>query len=125
MNKKTILIASNDDVVTDCITDILDEDKFLAIYSDHASKVLLKVLDIKLDLLILDTDLSGMSGLEILPIIKKVRPNVPLIILSSDNSFETGQKIAKFGILLYLLKPIDTNKLECFLNFVKRNANPM
>ncbi|MFQ5865869.1 MAG: response regulator [bacterium] len=122
MNKKTVLIASDDIAVTDCINDILDEDNFFPIYSNRASQVLLKLIDIKLDLLILDIDLSGMSGLEIIPIIRKVRPNVPLIVLSSDNSFETGQEVASFGIWLYLLKPIDKDKLECFLNFLQMKS---
>ncbi len=117
MQKKTILIASEDDSVTDCIIEKLDEQRFHSIYLNRANEVLLKVLEVKLDLVILDIDLSGMSGLELLPIIKKVRPKLPLIVISSDNSFETGQKVAKFGIGLYMLKPVEIERLENYLNY--------
>lgn len=123
MIKKTILVASEDDSVTDCITAVLDEDEFSPIYVDRASEVLLEVLDVKLDLLILDIDLSGMSGLDFIRIIKKMRPKLPLIVISSDNSFETGKEVAKLGIELYLLKPIETDKLENFMNHVKIKSN--
>ncbi|NIT59132.1 MAG: response regulator [Aliifodinibius sp.] len=122
MNKGTILVATDDLKLSECIADIIDEDQFCPIYLNRASEVLLRILDLRLDLLILDIDLSGMSGLEIIPIIKKIRPSVPLIVVSSDNTFETGQKVAKYGIWSFLLKPIDTDKLECFLNFVKPKA---
>ena len=123
MNKNIVLIASDDARVTESIADAIDEEQFFPIYSNRASEVLLKILDFNLDLLILDIDLSGMSGLEIIPIIKKIRPNVPVIVVSSDNSFETGKKVAKFGVWLFLLKPIDIDKLECFLNHVKMRSN--
>ncbi len=118
MRKKTILIASDDAAVNQCLVELLDEDQFIPIYSNRASEALLKVLDVEVDLLVLDIDISGKSGLEIIPIIKKVRPNIPVIVVSSDNSYETGKQLAKFGIWLFLLKPIKKDKLEYFLNFV-------
>ena len=81
--------------------------------------MLLNILDVDLDLLIIDTELSGISGMETMPIIKKLRPNVPIIFVSSDISFEIGQQIAEFGIWSNLNKPIETDKLECFLSYVQ------
>lgn len=123
MNSKTVLIASNDQMLADSIVEILDENRFFSIYSEHATDVILKVLEVSLDLIILDIELSGISGLEILPIIKKVRPKVPLVVVSSDNSFKLGQEIAKLGIWLFLLKPIEIDKLKSFLNFVQMKSS--
>lgn len=122
MDCKTILIASNDRLLSDSIAEVLDEGQFFSIYSEHATDVILKVLEVRLDLIILDIDLSGISGLEILPIIKKVRPKIPLVVVSSDNSFKLGQEIAKWGIWLFLLKPIETEKLRSFLSFVQMKS---
>ncbi|MFQ5754217.1 MAG: response regulator [bacterium] len=119
MDKKKVLIASNDFEVTECAANTIDEERFHLIYSDQASQVLLTLLDTEIDLLIFDLDLSGMTGLELIPIIRKVRPNLPLIVISNDNSFETGREVAKHGVWLFLLKPIDQNKLESFLNYVQ------
>lgn len=122
-NQKKILIASEDHATIECVSNIVDEEQFFPIYLKRASDVLIKVLDEDLDLLILDTELSGMPGLEIMPIIKKLRPNIPIIIISSDNSFEIGQQIAEFGIWSSLNKPIELDKLECFLNFVQMQSS--
>ena len=121
--KKTILIASDDKTTTECIFDIIDKEQFNAICLRKASEVLLNILDVDLDLLIIDTELGGISGIEAMPIIKKLRPNVPIIIVSSDNSFEVGQQIAELGIWSNLNKPIETDKLECFLSYVQMQSS--
>lgn len=122
-SKKTILIASDDKTTTECILNVIDEDQFRTICLTKASEVLLNILDVDLDLLIIDTELSGIPGIEVMPIIKKLRPNVPIIIVSSDNSFEIGQQIAKLGIWSNLNKPIETDKLECFLSYVQMQSS--
>lgn len=122
-SKKTILIASDDKTTTECILNIIDKEQFNAICLRKASEVLLNILDVDLDLLIIDTELSGISGIEAMPIIKKLRPNVPIIIVSSDNSFEVGQQIAELGIWSSLNKPIETDKLECFLSYVQMQSS--
>ena len=122
-SKKTILIASDDKTTTECILNIIDKEQFNAICLRKASEVLLSILDVDLDLLIIDTELSGISGIEAMPIIKKLRPNVPIIIVSSDNSFEVGQQIAELGIWSNLNKPIETDKLECFLSYVQMQSS--
>ncbi len=122
-SKKTILIASDDKTTTECIFNIIDKEQFNAICLRKASEVLLNILDVDLDLLIIDTELSGISGIEAMPIIKKLRPNVPIIIVSSDNSFEAGQQIAELGIWSNLNKPIETDKLECFLSYVQMQSS--
>ncbi len=122
-SKKTILIASDDKTTTECILNIIDKEQFNAICLRKASEVLLSILDVDLDLLTIDTELSGISGIEAMPIIKKLRPNVPIIIVSSDNSFEVGQQIAELGIWSSLNKPIETDKLECFLSYVQMQSS--
>ena len=122
-SKKTILIASDDKTTTECIFNIIDKEQFNTICSRKASEVLLNILDVDLDLLIIDTELSGISGIEAMPIIKKLRPNVPIIIVSSDNSFEVRQQIAELGIWSNLNKPIETDKLECFLSYVQMQSS--
>ena len=122
-SKKTLLIASDDKTTTECILNIIDTEQFYAICLKKASEVLLNILDVDLDLIIIDAELSGISGIEIMPIIKKLRPNVPIIIVSSENSFEIGQQIAELGIWSNLNKPIETDKLECFLSYVQMQSS--
>ena len=121
--KKTILIASDDKTTTECIFNIIDKEQFNTICLRKASEVLLNILEVDLDLLIIDTELCGISGIEAMPIIKKLRPNVPIIIVSSDNSFEVGKQIAELGIWSNLNKPIETDKLECFLSYVQMQSS--
>lgn len=116
---QAILVASKDEQVCECIEKAADKSKFYIILTDRITEVLLKMLDVKVDLLILDLDLLGDAWLEVISVIKKVKSNLPLLVVSSDNSFETGREIAKFGVWLYLLKPIRPSKIESAMNFLQ------
>lgn len=124
MKNKSILIASEDKQLCETVLGILNRSQFIPICSQRISQILLNILEKDFDLLILDIDSSGGARTEMINVIKKVRPNLPLIVVTSDNSFETGKKIAENGVLLFLLKPIDMEKLEYFLNFfIMQNIN--
>ncbi len=71
-----------------------------------------------MDLLVLDIDLFDNSGLDLIPMIKRVRPSPPLRVVSSDNSFEIGREIAKSGVWLFLIKSIEIDKFKSYLRFL-------
>ena len=59
------------------------------------------------DLLILDLQLKEESSLDILPKIKELYPDVPVITLSGMDSINDAVKSLKLGAWHYFLKPID------------------
>ena len=115
---KTILFATNDRNLRSHLIPIMEEKGFLTTVLNQGRDVVLTVLDREIDLLILDLDLDGMSGLEIIPIIRKTRPRIPIIVISGDNSLETGGKILHYGIFYYLLKPINVDEISEVLDYV-------
>ena len=124
MKNKSILIASEDKQLCERVLGILNRSQLIPICSQRISQILLNILEKDFDLLILDIDSSGVARTEMINVIKKVRPNLPLIVVTSDTSFETGKKIVENGVLLFLLKPIDMENLEYFLNFfIMQNIN--
>ena len=116
LEKQNVLVASEDALVNACVVDALDSNIFTIRFADCLSKFLLLTLETKVDLIILDIDLPGKSAVDLIKIVMNIRPKTPLIVTSSDCSFETGQEIAKLGIWSYLPKPIDTKELRRFLN---------
>ena len=51
--------------------------------------------------------MPGMSGLELLPKAKAVRPDVPIIMITAYGDAETDQKALENGAEALLTKPID------------------
>jgi CheY-like chemotaxis protein len=63
--------------------------------------------DASLILILSDINMPGMSGLELLPKAKAVRPDVPVIMITAYGEAETKQKALESGADALLTKPID------------------
>jgi CheY-like chemotaxis protein len=58
-------------------------------------------------LILSDINMPGMSGLELLPQAKAVRPDVPVIMITAYGDAETKRKALESGAEALLTKPID------------------
>jgi CheY-like chemotaxis protein len=63
-------------------------------------------------LILSDINMPGMSGLELLPRAKAVRPDVPIIMITAYGDPETKRKALEQGAEALLTKPIDFGSLR-------------
>ena len=63
--------------------------------------------DRSLILILSDINMPGMSGLELLPKAKALRPDVPIIMITAYGDAETKRKALEDGAEALLTKPID------------------
>ena len=71
-----------------------------------------KAGDESLILILSDINMPGMSGLELLPKAKSMRPDVPIIMITAYGDAETKRKALENGAEALLTKPIDFNSLR-------------
>jgi CheY-like chemotaxis protein len=70
-----------------------------------------------------DINMPGMSGLELLPKAKAMRPDVPIIMITAYGDAETKRKALENGAEALLTKPIDFGALRSEIETrVKRTA---
>ncbi len=62
---------------------------------------------VTLILILSDINMPGMSGLELLPRVKELRPDVPVIMITAYGDAETKRKALENGAQALLTKPID------------------
>jgi CheY-like chemotaxis protein len=74
------------------------------------------IADPMLILILSDINMPGMSGLEMLPKVKAVRPNVPVIMITAYGDESTRRKAAALGAAGLLTKPIDFGLLREEIN---------
>ncbi|WP_342556174.1 response regulator [Paenibacillus sp. FSL R7-0652] len=67
------------------------------------------------DIVITDISMPVMNGLELIRQIKAVKPNLPCILLTGYAEFEYAKEATKYGVVEYLLKPLDVEKLASCL----------
>jgi DNA-binding NtrC family response regulator len=60
---------------------------------------------------VLDVMMPGMSGIEVLRQIKKVHPNIPVILLTGIGSTGEATEGMRQGAFDYLMKPLQLDKL--------------
>ena len=63
------------------------------------------------DLVITDVVMPDENAFDLLPRIKKVRPELPIIVMSAQNTFMTAIKASERGAYEYLPKPFDLKEL--------------
>ena len=63
-------------------------------------------------LILSDINMPGMSGLELLPKAKAMRPDVPIIMITAYGDAETKRKALENGAEALLTKPIDFGTLR-------------
>ena len=75
------------------------------------AEALAHVKDRRVDLVLSDCRMPGMSGPELLLGIKAVNPEVPLILMTAYGTVETAVQAMKDGAADYLTKPLDLEEL--------------
>ena len=68
--------------------------------------------DESLILILSDINMPGMSGLELLPKAKAIRPDVPIIMITAYGDAETKRQVLENGAEALLTKPIDFDTLR-------------
>jgi CheY-like chemotaxis protein len=63
-------------------------------------------------LILSDINMPGMTGLEMLPKVKEIRPDVPVIMITAYGDPETKRKAMESGASGLLTKPIDFTLLR-------------
>ncbi|MBI5167656.1 MAG: sigma-54-dependent Fis family transcriptional regulator [candidate division NC10 bacterium] len=63
------------------------------------------------DLVLVDYRMPGISGLEVLREVKRVNPEIPVIVMTAYGTIETAVQAMKEGAYDYLTKPVDLDDL--------------
>jgi CheY-like chemotaxis protein len=89
--------------------------RFLMEFAPSAPDALQRITDaaaVSLILILSDINMPGMSGLELLPKAKAMRPDVPIIMITAYGDAETKRKALERGAEALLTKPIDFGALR-------------
>jgi DNA-binding NtrC family response regulator len=86
--------------------------EYQAIAVERGSDALLAVAEENIALVILDSSVKEPSGTRTVEILRKMRPRLPVIVLSADHSVEAGRDILQHGVFYYFVKPLDLAELD-------------
>jgi two-component system, NtrC family, nitrogen regulation response regulator NtrX len=115
-----ILIIEDEPSIRRVLTKILSEenDSYIVEEAEDGAQGLEKIKNEDYDLVLCDIKMPKMDGQEVLEAVKKIKPEIPMVMISGHGDLETAVNTMRLGAFDYISKPPDLNRL---LNTV-RNA---
>ena len=115
-----ILIIEDEAAIRRVLTKILSEESptYLVDSAEDGLQGLEKIKNQDYDLILSDIKMPKMDGIELLEAVKKMKPEIPMVMISGHGDMELAIHSMKLGAFDFISKPPDLNRL---LNTV-RNA---
>ncbi|MFE3848910.1 sigma-54-dependent transcriptional regulator [Flavobacterium sp. LB3P45] len=115
-----ILIIEDEAAIRRVLTKILSEenDTYQVEAAEDGASGFEKIKNNDYDLVLCDIKMPKMDGVEVLEAVKKIKPEIPMVMISGHGDMETAINTMRLGAFDYISKPPDLNRL---LNTV-RNA---
>ncbi len=110
-NAIRVLIVDDEDDFRETIVKRLNARKLQAEGANSGVRALEVLKEKEFDVMVLDVKMPDMDGIETLRHVKKMTPDVEVIMLTGHASVEFGLKGMQLGAFDYIMKPAPINEL--------------
>jgi len=111
LNSGTIIVADDDAAIRTVLNQALGRAGYLVRTTGNAATLWRWASAGEGDLVITDVIMPDENAFELIPRLKKLRPDLPIIVMSAQNTLMTAITAAERGAYEYLPKPFDLNEL--------------
>jgi DNA-binding NtrC family response regulator len=118
--KPAILIVDDEELLCEGLSRILKEQGYSVNFATGGTGALQMIREKEYDLILLDINLHGESGIDLLPEIRTASPHSPVIIISAYNDVCVAVKAMKAGAHDYFVKSSDCTDL---LTMIRTNLH--
>ena len=125
MIKPVILVVDDEEIVRGSISDFLRDKISCSVHSfGDGDEVIQFVSNNHVDLIVLDIKMPKKSGISVMKAVKKIRPEVDILVVSAWISSDVANEALSAGAADYVVKPLDLNVLEIKIADIlnKRNS---
>ena len=118
MDEKVLLVDDEHDFV-EALAERMETRGMKVSATTSAKEAIKKIETESFDAIVLDLQMPEMDGLEALSIIKKIRPELQIILLTGHATVEKGIEAMKLGALDLIEKPADLKTIVEKINTAK------
>ena len=111
MARGTILIADDDTAIRTVLNQALARAGYAPRATGNAATLWNWVSQGEGDVVLTDVVMPDENAFDLIPRIKKIRPDLPIIVMSAQNTLMTALKATEAGAYEYLPKPFDLNEM--------------
>jgi len=106
-----LLLVDDELEITEILADLLSEN-YSCKRAASAEQALKRLEEDEFELVISDITMPGMSGLEMIPEVKRISPNTVVVMISGMQTVESAIGALRLGAFDYLMKPFDLRQVE-------------
>jgi DNA-binding NtrC family response regulator len=106
-----ILIVDDEEVMRDSLSDWLREDGYDVVAVESGAEAIEKVKAEAWNTLLVDLKMPGMDGIEVVRQVKKISPELPMIMITAYATVDTAVQAMKEGAYDYIAKPFDPEQV--------------
>ena len=111
MNKATILVVDDQDSIRHFVSKTLEEDGYTVLTTGSVRETR-QVLEHDMpDMMLLDLKLPDGTGIELLREVKRLQPEVPIILMTAFGEVETAVEAMSAGAYWFVKKPFQNDEL--------------
>lgn len=107
----TVLIVDDEKGIRNILSEILENEGLKILQAENGSKALEIFSAQPVDLVFCDIKMPGMDGVEVLREMIKLKPEVPVVMLTGHGTIDTAVECIKAGAYDFITKPLDLNRL--------------
>ncbi len=110
----TVLVVDDEEAARNAITEALTREGYDVVSSPSAPDAIIKVVQMKFEVAIMDILMPDMSGFELIGVMSKICPETVVIVLTAmlDPSAQLGNTAEATGVFAYLKKPCKLRDLK-------------
>jgi len=105
MNTSKLLVVEDDASLREALLDTLKLAGYQCIEAESGESALLQLKNHKVDLVVSDVQMGGMSGLTLLTNIRKLYPKMPVLIMTAFGTIDDAVQAMRDGACNYMAKP--------------------
>ena len=116
--KKRALVVDDSTTILHAICSLLEHHKVVEVVgrAENGPETIDRVAELQPELVLLDADMPGMSGLRTALLISQMHPQIEVILMSMDTSAQFRAACAGCGATAMIYKPKFLRELRTFLN---------
>ncbi|KAA3616710.1 MAG: sigma-54-dependent Fis family transcriptional regulator [Calditrichaeota bacterium] len=107
----TILVVDDESAQLDSLAGFLIKQKYEVLKASDPKHAVVLARENLVDIVLTDYKMPGMTGVELLGEIKKINPEIDVVLMTAFGSIESATEAMKLGAFDYLTKPIDLQEL--------------
>jgi CheY-like chemotaxis protein len=107
----TILVVEDEDIHRLILKRVLENNGYVVLDATNGAEGLEVMRTLKVDLAIVDLEMSVMDGMEFTKWVKEINPNFPVIIVTAHATNYSPQNILAANVEAFIQKPIVTDEL--------------